>query len=142
MRYNFKKWIMVIVAGIMLAASVPAFAQESAAGILPECGTRHLVQRGETLYSIARRYGVTVAHLTELNGLSDPNRILVGQSLCITEAAPIPTTYVVQRGDNLFRIARRFGVNMTVLARVNNLRDANRIYVGQTLVIPDVTIQS
>jgi hypothetical protein len=45
-------------------------------------------------------------------------------------------TYVVQFGDNLFRIARRFGVDVYTLAQVNGIYDLNRVYAGQVLIIP------
>jgi LysM repeat protein len=48
---------------------------------------------------------------------------------------------VVQPGDRLSRIAQRYGVNLWVLAQVNNIFNVNLIYVGQVLFIPDVTIQ-
>lgn len=53
-----------------------------------------------------------------------------------TPGTPSGQVYVVQRGDTLFRIARRFGVNLYTLAAANGITNVNRIYVGQRLVIP------
>jgi LysM repeat protein len=99
------------------------------------------VQRGENLYRISLRYGTTVNALKQLNQLPNANWIYAGQQLCISTVSSGGTPYVVQRGDTLFKIARNFGVNMWVLAQNNNINNVNRIYAGQTLLIPDFTIQ-
>lgn len=54
---------------------------------------------------------------------------------------PTGTSYVIQYGDTLGQIARRYGISWRVLAQVNGIRNANLIYAGQVLIIPDVTIQ-
>ncbi|NWF70552.1 MAG: LysM peptidoglycan-binding domain-containing protein [Chloroflexi bacterium] len=126
---------------LMMAVMLPAWsalAQTSTQGAV--CARTHTVQRGETLSRIARTYNTTVAALQTLNNISNVNRINAGQVLCVQEAAQ-GTTYVVARGDTLSSIARRFGVDMTVLAQINGITNPNRIFVGQTLIIPDVTIQ-
>lgn len=109
------------------------------------CAVWHTVQRGENLYRISIRYNVSMATIASLNNLNNWNYIYAGQRLCISGQNPNPnpggTVYVVQPGDGLYRIAQRFGVNMWVLARVNNIWNVNYIYVGQVLRIPDVTIQ-
>ncbi len=102
----------------------------------------HIVQRGDTLYSIARRYGTTVSALVQANGLRNPNRIYVGQRLIVSGASAAPSAsssgsvHVVQRGENLFRIALRYGTTVQALARANNLSNTSLIYAGQRLVIP------
>jgi LysM repeat protein len=64
-----------------------------------------------------------------------------GQVLCIGLQNTGGTVYIVRPGDTLSRVARQYGVNLYVLANVNHIYNINLIYVGQTLVIPDVTIQ-
>jgi putative chitinase len=103
----------------------------------------YIVQRGDTLYSIARRYGTTVEAIAAANGIANPNQIRVGQKLTIPTSgspAPVPpsggTTYVVQPGDNLFRIALRYNMSYLYLASYNGISDPSRIYVGQVLRIP------
>lgn len=114
----------------------------------------YIVQPGDTLSNIARRYNTSVAALAQLNGIVNPNSILVGQRLNITASsspqptlvpvatnAPVPTpapvqTYVVQPGDNLYRISLRFNVSLAELIRINNIADANRVFVGQRLTLP------
>jgi LysM repeat protein len=104
--------------------------------------TVHIVQRGDTLYSIARRFGTTYQVLAAVNGLSNPRLIYVGQRLIIPgPGAPGPTpppqtVYVVQRGDTLWSIALRFGTTPWAIAVANGLWNPNLIYLGQRLIIP------
>lgn len=94
----------------------------------------HIVQRGETVYSIARRYGTSVEAITSANGLVNPNRIYIGQQLTIpTQDSPPTTVYTVQRGDTLFSIARRHGTTANSLAWLNGLSKPNFIWAGQRL---------
>lgn len=120
----------------------------------------HTVAPGETLDSIARKYGMTVQQLVEINQIANPNRINRGQQLTVwatTPAEPEPSaesapqitveeplpveappqqTYTVQVGDQLAQIARRFGVTWPELAQANNLINPDQIFAGQTLVVP------
>lgn len=97
----------------------------------------HVVQRGETLYSIAARYGVSMYAIAEANHLTNLNAIYAGMRLVIPAGPPpaCPVYYRVQRGDNLTRIAARYGVSVAQLQQWNRITNPNRIYVGQTLVI-------
>ncbi len=104
----------------------------------------HVVQPGESLFRIALRYGVTVDALAATNNLSNPRLIYVGQRLVISSAsspvkpaAPSPSSvHIVQPGENLFRIALRYGVTVDALTAANGIVNANRIHVGQRLTIP------
>jgi len=100
---------------------------------------RYVVHRGDTLIGIAQTFGVSVADLQAANRLAHRNRIYVGQVLHIPGGPqPLGPTgqYVVQRGDTLEAIAARYGVDLDHLQRANRLRNRNRIYVGQSLVVP------
>lgn len=99
--------------------------------------TIYVVQRGDTLSSIARRYNISVQTLMSYNGLNSTT-IYVGQQLAIpgsSDPGPVyPTVYVVQRGDTLSSIARRFDTTVQALMQVNKL-SSTTIYVGQRLTI-------
>ena len=103
----------------------------------------HVVQRGETLSSIARRYGVSASALASANGVSDPRSLRAGQRLRIpaggavaARSTPPPMrTYTVRRGDTLSSIARRHGVTVGELVAANELPDS-RIRAGQRLRVP------
>jgi murein DD-endopeptidase MepM/ murein hydrolase activator NlpD len=152
MRHLFRSLIVSLWLIGLVAASypiVPAAAQQANDLI-------YVVQAGDTLSSIGRRYGVSVNDLATANGLINPNLIYVGQRLKIpratsatptatprTNATPaatqVPTTnrlYVVQSGDTLFRIALNYGTTVQALASANNLSNTALIYVGQQLIIP------
>lgn len=99
----------------------------------------HAVSSGETLSSIARRYGVSVSALRTTNRISG-NVIRPGQRLRIPGTAgddlPAAVIYTVRQGDALSTIAQRFGTTVTKLKRANRLTK-NTLRVGQRLEIPD-----
>jgi len=101
----------------------------------------HIVQRGETLFSIAQRYGSTVDAITHANGIPDPRQVFAGQRLVIPggekdvsveETVP----YIVQAGDSLASIARRYCTTWQALVQVNGLLSPNSIYAGQVIQAP------
>lgn len=108
----------------------------------PSTGGEYTVQAGDTLYSIAIRYGTTVDAIQSANGIVNPSLIKVGQKLIIpgrgTTSTPntAGTRYVVQADDTLYSIAARFGKNVWDIVVANNLADPALIYVGQELIIP------
>ena len=97
----------------------------------------YTVQRGDTLYGIARRFNLTVDSLKSLNNLTS-NELYIGQVLQIK---PIQgNTYIVQRGDTLYSIANKYSVSVNDLKEVNNL-NTNILYVGQELLIPSEIVE-
>lgn len=129
---------LALVAGLFTwpatAAAAPAERQQHAG-----CAQWYRVRWGDQLRFIAPRYGTTWQALARLNGLRNPNRIYAGTWLCVRAAPATPpagTRYVVQRGDNLTRISRRFGVSLSLLIAANGIRNPNYIFVGQVLIIP------
>lgn len=96
----------------------------------------HVVQRGETLWEIAQRYGNDINQVILANQLEDPDVLVVGQSLVIPDQNQ---EYIVTPGDNLWAIAQRYGVTVDELAEANNITNPALLYVGQMLEIPYVT---
>ncbi len=93
----------------------------------------HVVRAGESLYSIAQDYGVSLARLMADNQLPDPTRLAVGQTIVVRYPEAV---YTVQPGDTLSSVARETGVSTRVLLQNNpNLRGESVIYPGQTLVL-------
>lgn len=137
MRFRFI--LIILLAGVFFGTPVLLFAQESTPEApVPQGLTIHVVQRGETLFSIAQHYGTTVDELASLNGLADPTRILVGQRLLVPSgenAATLPQTHTVQAGETLLSIAQAYGVDMQMLIDLNGLTDPDSLYVGQILTI-------
>ncbi len=124
---------------LVLLVTQLVLATGSVAHALSPC-TYYTVQRGDTLYSIARRYGTTVQAIAQANGILNPSRIYAGQVLCIPSGwAPPPLTggyYIVQRGDTLYSIALRYGTSVWAIVMANNISNPSLIYPGQALLIP------
>ncbi|MGI5861683.1 MAG: LysM peptidoglycan-binding domain-containing protein [Myxococcales bacterium] len=98
------------------------------------------VKSGDSLYTIARKFGTTPDALMALNGIRNPNNLQVGQILKIPGAAPSPEpagrTYEVKRGDSLYLIARKLGTTPEALMELNGIRDPYSLQVGQVLKVP------
>lgn len=97
---------------------------------------RYTVKPGDSLTEIAERFGVSLDELQRVNRISDPDRIRPGQVLMLSGSGGESRRYRVSPGDNLASIASRFGVSVRELQAANGIRDADRIYPGQELVIP------
>jgi N-acetylmuramoyl-L-alanine amidase len=150
-----RNWVIaaLLVCLCMIPISSPGAAQ-----------TSYTVEAGDTLSAIAVRNGVTVADLVQVNGISNPDLIFVGQQLAIPSSAPPPAlipdpeptqppaaveppratgggeaSYTVQSGDTLSGIASRFGVTVPALVSANGISNPDLIWVGQILVIPGAT---
>lgn len=108
----------------------------------------YTVQSGDTLSSIATRYGVTVEDLASINGLSNPNLIYPGEVLKIypennrnivnRDKMEFSSTYIVRLGDTLSLIAKRFNTTVNDLVKLNDIDNPNLIYPGEILKIPTV----
>ena len=95
----------------------------------------YVVQRGDSLFSIASKYGVNVNDIIMENNLNS-DVITIGQVLTIPlKSTGMPSLYVVQKGDNLWSIANKYGVSINQIRMVNNLT-SDVLNIGQTLIIP------
>jgi len=108
--------------------------------------TTYRVEHGDSLWSIALEFGVTVEALMEANDLSEDTILDIGQELLIPlaleEATPQPTSppqgliYTVVPGDTLWSIALEFGVTVEALMEANGLTEDTILDIGQELIIP------
>ena len=93
--------------------------------------TLHILEKGETLYALSRKYSVPVAILLERNKISNAGKITVGQKIYI------PETYTIQKGDTLYSIARKFSVTVDALRKANSLSGSDVLKVGDILIVPE-----
>ncbi|MFW5800429.1 MAG: LysM peptidoglycan-binding domain-containing protein [Spirochaeta sp.] len=119
-KHQFSHLLPIIL--LMLCAQV--FAAE---------GLQHEVQSGDTLFSLARRYDVSVSELRQLNNLDEDSRIFIGQKLQLPARY---TIYTVERGDTLFGLARQFDSSVSELRDLNRLSESDVLRIGQELKIP------
>lgn len=130
---TFRRVSLILILLIILLSSVTVASAQN---------RTHVVKAGETLFSIARQYGLTVQQLASANGITNPDRIYVGQVLTIpggggsSGGTGTTTSYTVVPGDTLSGIARRFGTTVATLAQLNGLTNVDVLYIGQVLVIP------
>lgn len=119
---------------------------------IPSPGTEHVIQKGDVAYNLARKHGVTLKQLQEANPGRDLARLKVGDKVQIPAArvesssptavsakssttGSTGTTYTVKGGDNLSRLAKKFGTTVKAIRDANGLT-SNDIKVGQKLNIP------
>ncbi len=104
----------------------------------PVRGGEYRVKRGDTLWGIARRFGTTVARLQRWNSLAKGSVLRPGRVLRVEPAAVArgETVHVVEAGDTLWGIARRYGVDLRTLLRVNGLRPNHVLRPGDELRVP------
>ena len=140
---------------LLLAASIPRMAAAQA--------VYHILEKGETLYSVARSYGVSPDTIAKANFIDDPSKLRAGKRLLIPRdvvasgvaahdvvasgvtasgedahdpAAVESQKYKVVKGDTLFSIARAYGVGLNALRAANKLTASAVIKAGDTLAIP------
>ena len=93
----------------------------------------YTVQKGDSLYSIARKYSTTIDKIKDLNNLTT-NLLSIGQVLLIPTDTNLETTYTVQKGDSLYSIAKKYDTTVDRLKQLNNLT-SNLLSVGQILIV-------
>lgn len=92
----------------------------------------HQVKSGETLFSISKRYGVSMEVMAQHNQISSFDHLPIGTTLRV----PVVTEYNVKSGDTLLQIARKHNTSIQAIASHNQLKEQNMITVGQRLKIP------
>ncbi len=122
----------------------------------------HQVRKGQTLSHLSHRYGVPISAIMELNGLTNKHRLSIGQRLIIPanrgmtakssskvssskktkKKASGSFIYTVKKGDTLSRLALKFNTTPGDIRRLNRLKNAHRINVGQKLNIPQTTLSA
>ena len=90
-----------------------------------------MVREGETLYSIAKKYGISVSLIQNINHLRDPSVIDKGIELTI------PRVHFVEPGDTVYSISKRFNIEIKDILEVNNINDPSVVRVGSVLFIPE-----
>lgn len=98
----------------------------------------YVVQRGDTVYALAREFKVPVKTLIDVNDLQPPYQLLIGQRLSV----PTEQTHTVAAGDTVQGIARRYNVDSASLARANDLREPYTVKVGQILRLPGTVAEA
>lgn len=100
----------------------------------PEQYTTYTVVKGDSLWSIAKRYGITVDDIIQLNNLSTID-LKIGDILLIPNTETNQKTYTVKSGDSLWSIAKANNITVEQLKEINNLT-SNLLSIGQILIIP------
>ncbi|HHV98376.1 MAG TPA: LysM peptidoglycan-binding domain-containing protein [Clostridiaceae bacterium] len=99
----------------------------------------HVVRPGDSIYSIARQYGVSPQKIISDNELTNPDRLVVGQTIVVLEGV---RRHAVVPGESLYSIARQYGVSVNALIAANpQITNPALIYVGQIINIPPRTIR-
>jgi LysM repeat protein len=103
-------------------------------------GFFYTVVAGDTLFSIATRYNTTVNAILQANPGLNPNRLFIGQRICIPVPPPVTCPggffYTVVAGDTLFSIATRYNTTVNAVLQANPGLDPNRLFIGQRICIP------
>lgn len=161
MRYPRFAAILISVICLSVLATITTNAADRLTPVIqastpvPGAATTYVVQQGDTLFKIAVRFKITTKQLAEANGITNPALIYAGQTIQIpgagtvnpTTVAPTSTpqptavpqatgTYTVQVGDTLYKIAVRFKTTTAKLISLNNITNANIVYIGQVLKVP------
>ena len=104
----------------------------------PSTSNTYTVKKGDSLYSIAKKYDTTVDKLKTTNNLSS-NNLSIGQVLKIPgTSTELPNTHTVSKGETLYGIASKYGVSIDDIKKLNNLTSSN-LSIGQVLLLPGIT---
>ncbi|NMA03550.1 MAG: LysM peptidoglycan-binding domain-containing protein, partial [Clostridiales bacterium] len=104
----------------------------------------YTIKAGDTFFTLAQRFNTTVAAIQRANPNVDPNRLQIGQVICIPGTEPTPPgrcpsgtfEYTIKAGDTFFTLAQRFNTTVAAIQRANPNVDPNRLQIGQVICIP------
>jgi len=102
----------------------------SVQGALYSADILHVLEKGETLYALSRKYDIPLSVILEYNAITDSRKMTVGQAISI------PERYMVEKGDTLYSIAKKKGISVKELAHINSITASSLLTVGQLLIIP------
>jgi LysM repeat protein len=105
--------------------------KESRNNIKKEASEYHIVEKGDTLSSLSRKYSISVNNLKELNNLKS-SKLKIGQKIIVNKTRP--KTYTVQKGDSLYKIARRFDIEIDKLREINSF-ETDLLKYGQKILL-------
>lgn len=111
---------------------VAFFGQESAAGV-----QQHLVQKGDTLWGISRKYKVSLKSIVQTNKVKSPQRLQIGKKLLIPGTTTQEAWYFVKAGDTLSSIAHRYNVEWKDLQTINGISSPRNLQIGTRIRIPN-----
>ena len=98
-------------------------------------GDEYVVKKGDTLYSIARKYNTSVDNLKSINNITTDS-LAIGQIIKLPSTSSTASdTYIVKKGDSLYSIARTYNTSVDKLKEINNLT-SNALAIGQVLKLP------
>ncbi len=101
--------------------------------------TVHIVKKGDTLISVAKKYGITVNELRNANNLKK-GRLKVGQHISIKRRSHTPNTYVARKGDTVRKVAKRFRLSGDDLKEINGLK-GNALKAGQKIYLAKINTE-
>ena len=95
------------------------------------------IQAGDTLSSIASKYGTTESMILQINGLPDNYKIVPGTQIVVpVEQNKTYRYYTVKKGDNMYQIAKKYNIDYDLLLKLNGLDKDDYIYPNQTILLP------
>jgi len=126
---------------ILILAILMIYTQTVSAQTTGGNEARYIVQSGDTLYSIAIRFGISLTALTEVNEITDPNQLYPGQELVIPGLEGVTgllTTETLGFGDSLAGMATRTGIPYETLVRINRITSPAEVYAGMNIILPQL----
>lgn len=126
-------WFKILFALMLLWPLSPALAQEPT-----PAAPVYVVEAGDSLWVIAQRFGVSVDELAKINGINDPNQLVLGMELKIPGLQGVSGKLVTQPvafGETLRSLSRRYNISQDILARLNRIVNPGALFAGKSLIL-------